>query len=121
MDQTRAEKELEEINFVTGDNLLPMAAVGTGPITPAAIAKAFYAAGIQLFKRISVQVAGAAAFSYDVGHAVATEHLAKYQEHVTRDLASALAYASRLPVSPGRDHRINRIRRKMNREACEQG
>ena len=51
----------------------------------------------------------------------ATERLAKYQEHVRGDLASALAYATKLPPSRERDHRVNRIRRKLNRARCGLG
>ena len=48
----------------------------------------------------------------------ATEQLAKYQEHVCRDIASALGYADRLPDSAARRHRVDRLRKKLNRAAA---
>lgn len=41
--------------------------------------------------------------------------LAKYQEHVNRDPARALAYAERLPVSGAHQHRQARLRRRLAR------
>ena len=48
----------------------------------------------------------------------ATEQLAKYQEHVRKDIASALGYADRLPDSAARRHRVDRLRKKLNRAAA---
>lgn len=46
------------------------------------------------------------------GSAKAIEQLAKYHEHISRDLSRAAAYARTLPCSPEREHRVRRLRRK---------
>ena len=51
------------------------------------------------------------------GSAHAMEKLAKYEEHVRGDLQEALLYASRLPASDARDHRIRRIHGKLCRSS----
>lgn len=46
------------------------------------------------------------------GIAEAIEQLAKYHEHISRDLSRATAYAQTLPCSPERERRVGRLRRK---------
>lgn len=48
----------------------------------------------------------------------AMEKLAKYEEHVRGDLEEALLYASQLPASDARDHRIRRIHGKLGRASA---
>ena len=45
----------------------------------------------------------------------ATERLAKYHEHIARDLHAAWRYASRLPGSAVDRHRCARLRSKLDR------
>jgi hypothetical protein len=47
----------------------------------------------------------------------AREQLAKYHEHVVRDYAAALRWASRLPATPDHEHRRRRLERKVARRS----
>jgi hypothetical protein len=47
------------------------------------------------------------------GEAAAAEELAKYHEHVARDLELAMSYASRLGEAPEHSHRRRRLARKL--------
>lgn len=47
------------------------------------------------------------------GHAGGTEALAKYLEHRKRDYFQALAWVDRLPAGPDREHRRQRVERKL--------
>jgi len=46
------------------------------------------------------------------GCAESIEHLAKYHEHVSHDLAKALRYCERLPVTPAQQHRLGRLKKR---------